>query len=420
MKPQPEQNMAVAVQARWIVPINAAPRRDACLTFADGRIVSVGENVSGRPAIDLGDVAILPGLINAHTHLEFSDLAQPWGEPQTGFADWIRTVVVGRRSRLQTSPQAPAQQPAHLLGIEESLAAGITNMGEIATAPVPYECYDAAPAELTVFRECLGLSEEQIEPLLAAAEAHLQQTPQPGALWQAGLSPHAPYTVHPRLFTGLVKLAATRRVPLAFHLAESQQEIELLESGTGPLRAMLEDFGVWNPQAFRSGTRPADFLRQATPDQCALWIHGNYLNEKELDLLAGMPRSSLVHCARTHAFFGHDPFPWEACRARGIRVVLGTDSRASNPDLNLWADLRLLRDVHGFDPAELLRMATLGAAAALGVSDSQGSLEPGKLANLAVFQLSDPDTADPLADLLQSANQAARTYVRGRQVWPRA
>ncbi len=402
-----------AVQARWILPIAAPPLEHACLTLSGGRIESVGPNTSGQPAEDLGNVVILPGLVNAHTHLEFSDLAQPWGQSGGGFADWIRTVVAGRRSRWETSPQ-----PAHPQGIAESLAAGITSLGEIATAPVPYECYHQAPVASTVFLECLSLAEDRIGEILAGAQAHLEQFSPNQDRCQPGLSPHAPYSVHPKLFAALTQLAHERSVPLAFHLAESEEEIQLLEQRSGPLREMLEEFGVWNPQAFAQRTRPGDFLRQVRPNQQALWIHGNYLNEDELDLLAGMPGSSLVHCARTHAHFGHIPFPWQACRERGIRIALGTDSRASNPDLNLWEDLRLLASTWSLRPGELLQMATLDAAAALGQAEELGSLAPGKWANLAVFPLSNSTTADPIEELLATATEASRTYVRGQQVWP--
>ena len=151
-------------------------------------------------------------------------------------------------------------------------------------------------------------------------------------------------------------------MPVALHLAETREELELLQSGTGPFVPMLQSFDAWHPDVIPRGTRPLDFLRALGQAHRALVIHGNYLNSEEITFLAALAaRMSLVYCPRTHAYFGHEPYPLASLLAAGVNVAVGTDSRASNPDLDLWEELRYLQRHFGdaVAPADVLRMATL-------------------------------------------------------------
>jgi cytosine/adenosine deaminase-related metal-dependent hydrolase len=224
--------------------------------------------------------------------------------------------------------------------------------------------------------------------------------------------------VHPDLLAGAVALSAAAQAPLAFHLAESREEMELLHSGGGPLRELLEGLGAWQPGAIRPGTRPLEYLRVLARADRALVIHGNYLDDAEIELLAGHAgRMSVVYCPWTHAWFDHPPYPLEKLLAAGAAVALGTDSRASSPDLSLLAEMRLAAARHPAVAAEVvLQLGTLRAAAALGRQAEMGSLEPGKLANLAVVALPQREAADPYELLLDSDLPVVRTYFRGQNV----
>ncbi|HJT34382.1 MAG TPA: amidohydrolase family protein, partial [Pirellulales bacterium] len=223
--------------------------------------------------------------------------------------------------------------------------------------------------------------------------------------WRAGLSPHAPYTVHPGLFNRLVALAAESSAPLAFHLAESSEEIELLATGQGLFHDVLAELGFWDPTAIPRGTRPLDYLRRlAASGVRALVIHGNYLADDEIDLLAAhADRMTVIYCPRTHAYFGHPRHPLPKLLAAGARVAVGTDSRASNPDLNLWEELRFVaRTFAELPPETVLRLGTIDAAHALGLGDECGSLEVGKRADLAIVPLEGRTSCEPHELLFES------------------
>jgi cytosine/adenosine deaminase-related metal-dependent hydrolase len=384
-----------------------------------GRIVEVGRR--GPPdARDLGNVAILPGLVNAHTHLEFSGLAAPLGAPGMGMVDWIDRVIQYRRegsgfgvqgsgvlrgaggAGRELAPHAPLaprpSPPAAILaaGLRESALAGVTTLGEIAQPGWPPDVFQAASVRCVVFQELIAPAAVRVAGQIEAARRHVEAA-RPAARWIAGLSPHAPYTVHARLLSAAVALSAERKVPLAMHLAEWREELELLRTGGGPLRRFLERIGAWDPTAFSVGTRPGDYLASLAGAERVLVVHGNYLAQDEIALVGRQAeRMAVVYCPRTHAYFRHDQYPLEKLLAAGARVCLGTDSRASSPDLSLLAEMRHVARHHPQLPkAQILRMGTLSGAEALGLAAETGSLEPGKAADLFVLSLPARNAADP-------------------------
>jgi cytosine/adenosine deaminase-related metal-dependent hydrolase len=242
------------------------------------------------------------------------------------------------------------------------------------------------PLHAAVFLETIGLAAEQQAARLAEASAHLTSArSQPAlaghAMPTVGLSPHAPYTVSWELFTELVRLAARHGAPVAMHLAETAAERELLAANSGPLREFLEAAGVWREAAFPRGATPLDYLRVLATVPRALVIHGNDLQTEEIEFLAARrARMTVVYCPRTHAYFQHPPHPIQKLLSAGVQVAIGTDSRASNPDLSLWEELRFLVHANLLAPQAALHAGTLAGASALGVQHDYGSLEVGKLA----------------------------------------
>ncbi len=428
-------------RARWVW---SAERwwEDARVTVAGRQIVSVGtERLAGE--IDLGDCVILPGLVNAHTHLEFSGLTAPLPYEKT-FASWIRNVVVWRRGEMAASARQAIQR-----GLAESAQAWVTLLGEIAThdwdAPTALNVSEVdlthAPAQspqLVVFREVLGLKPDAIQPQMADACRHLTvgaayrwegdapAQPREGEIsasqprlggslalpslalpsndwspnWTAGLSPHAPYSLSRELFSEVLDLAKQSRCPVAMHLAETREELELLATGTGPLAELFTEWGLWTTgqrAAFRS---PLEVLQQLSSLSRVLVIHGNYLTSEELDFLTGKDQFSVVYCPRTHSYFQHDLYPLAELLERGIRVALGTDSRASNPDLNLLSEVRHVAQQHPeIAPTTLLEMATTHGAEALGLGNSVGCIAPGLRADLCVLPIP-PGIRDPFEAVL--------------------
>ncbi len=190
-----------------------------------------------------------------------------------------------------------------------------------------------------------------------------------------------------------------------------------MTSGNGPFRDMLQRLGLWDPAMIPRGTRPLDYLRRMAADQGqALIIHGNYLVDDEIEFMARHRRTmSVVYCPRTHAYFGHARHPLPRLLASGANVALGTDSRASNPDLNLLEEMRCVRrQFDELSSATVLELGTLRGAEALGQASSFGSLETGKFANLAVVPLPDHDAADPHELLWAAAPNGIKSMYRGQ------
>ncbi len=358
-------------------------------------------------------MAILPGLVNAHTHLEFSRLSRPLGEPGMGFADWIRLVIDLFRQGPGTSPESVRR------GLQQSVRLGTTTLGEIARPGWPVDRFANAAVDATVFLELIAPTPDRVAGLLDLAPRHVRSS-DPAGHWRPGLSPHAPYSVVAELLTAAASLSATARTPLAFHLAESREELDLICRRSGPFCDGFEELGTCHPQRFAPGGRPLDYLRTLAIAHRALVIHGNYLDDEEIAFLAERARRmAVVYCPRTHAYFGHDPYPLEKMLAAGVTVALGTDSRASSPDLSMLAEMRFVAERYpqvGRDV--VLRLATLDAARALGRASEVGSLEPGKHADLAVVALPEGDAVDPHDLIFDSNEPVVATWYRGTRVAP--
>ncbi len=384
---------SVVYRAKWVVPVASPPIEGGFVGINSGVITSVSNT---RPidceVVDLadrfGDVALIPGLINAHTHLEFSDLDRPLGQTGIGFTDWVRKVVVHRMSGGSTESKAAAIRS----GIAESQEAGVVAIGEIATialgqesAPAfdlePYNMErDHGPIELTLFLEMLGRDPAAVPARTGLAGEWLERNH--GDSICAAISPHAPYSIHDDLLSGVIDLASKHSAPVAMHLAETRDELQLLHELDGPFVQLLKDFGVWFPETHRRGSRILDYLQQLARAPRSLVIHGNYLSEEEQKFIADRQESmSVVYCPRTHVFFGHDRYPLNELTEQGINVAIGTDSRASNPDLNLMAELRFVRDEFpDLSARDVLSLGTIAGAKALGIESRLGSIEVGKRA----------------------------------------
>jgi cytosine/adenosine deaminase-related metal-dependent hydrolase len=345
-------------------------------------------------------VALLPGLVNAHTHLEFSLLDQPLGEPGMPFPKWIGQVVEYRRTQakalmVETDGFQRFRRRAAERGLAELQAGAEAAVGEIATPGWPRECFPAAGLHVTLFLELLGLEASQQESLLKMAKSFVTDVQDAGSGLRPGLSPHAPYTASPELVKKVCELSAQERFPVAMHLAESLPEIELLASHSGPLVEQLQSMKAWHPGAVPRGIAPRDYLELLSTANRALVIHGNFLADSDWQFLAGRrDRMAGVYCPRTHTYFRHGRYPLSEMLAAGVRVAIGTDSLATSPDLSLLAELRhIAREHPAVPPEKILNLGTLAGAKALGLAERLGSITPGKYAALAVAQLASP--ADP-------------------------
>ncbi|MCC9644091.1 amidohydrolase family protein [Rhodopirellula sp. JC740] len=357
-------------RARWILPIESPPISDGMMVTCDGVIQSIGpyrEGFTEGTLNELGDVAVLPGLVNAHTHLEFSDLEKPIGEPGMELAEWIREVVAARFS-VSNETRLTRMKTGHA----EASGSGTGLIADIATPPI-HEFF----ADTISFAEVLGLSDERGNERTSQAEIHTAASSHANAL--SGISPHAPYSTPLPLIERCVRHAQEHNHPLAMHVTESPAERELLQSGGGPFAESLQSMGLQPEQHFPWSSRDpiSDLIRLLAQAPRSLIVHGNDLRTNEIETLAEFEHCSVVYCPRTHAFFGHAPHPVSELVNAGVNVALGTDSRASNPDLNLWGEVQhLLRHRQDIAPETVLRMATANGADALGLSSTHGRLAP--------------------------------------------
>jgi cytosine/adenosine deaminase-related metal-dependent hydrolase len=381
----------LVLTARWIFPVASGPIENGTISLKEGRIANVEPKAARTPDLDLGNAAIIPGLVNAHTHLDLSGLRGK-APPGPDFTGWLKSVIAHRRARLPEQVQDDARA-----GLAEALRHGTTLIADIAGEGATWAILAEARCRSVVFREILGLPAHRALPVWKEAMKWAAEHPDADSC-QAGLSPHAPYSVH----HSLIRAAANVGLINSIHVAETAAEIELLDQHRGPFVEFLSELGVWEEDGL---ARSIDWiLWQSSRSWSTLLVHGNYLPPD-----AAIPASAtIVYCPRTHAAFGHPPHPFREFLARGVRVALGTDSLASNPDLDLLAEARFIHErFPDFPGDQLLKLATLSGAEALRLGHEVGSLETGKSAELVVVALPDEEAVDPHRLLFEPKSAAA-------------
>jgi cytosine/adenosine deaminase-related metal-dependent hydrolase len=415
MNPTEHRLHCASYRARWIIPVSAPPIENGRLEVADERIVAVGRATSPMPSeVDLGDVAMLPGFVNAHTHLEltFCRGRVPY---RGAFTTWVRDLVALTRSGAAGDPGAAIDA-----GLRESAAAGVAALADIGHHAASLARWQNAPLQVTGFLEVLGMgprSRSAHERSLTSAVRLLNDTFTLGGCPISsegegvspntrrfspplGLSPHAPYSTAPEIYRDALAWCQQNRRPLCTHLAETREEVQFLADGTGPFRDLLEEWGLWDGSFTPLACSPIEYARRlGLLDARPLLAHVNYATDDDLAILA-TSSASVVYCPRTHAFFEHQPHRYRDMLTRGINVCLGTDSLASADSLSILDELRFLRQRDAALPHDqLLHMATLAGARALGLEHELGTLELGKRAAFTAIPLIHPATSDPAADV---------------------
>jgi cytosine/adenosine deaminase-related metal-dependent hydrolase len=371
--------------ADWLLPISDEPIRRGRVTAEAGRITAVGEGPAAH-ARETGPRAILPALVNVHTHLELSYLHErvPAG---TTFGQWVRTVMALRRE--YPDPSAPEILAAARQAIAAARSSGTGLIGDISNTLVTVPLLREMGMPAQVFHELLGFNVKDPAERVAAAKAAVAAAGEDVKGVRVTLAAHAPYSVSPDLFRAIRAAVDERPLPITtVHLGESADEIEFLKHGTGTFRTLLEELGVWSPGWNAPGTSPVGYLSDlGVLDRCSLVVHGVQFDGDALSRLAALD-VTVAACPRSNVYVGVGSPPLEAFYAMDVSVAFGTDSLASVADLNLFSELREARRLAPRVAArQLLRSATLTGAQALGFGDDYGSIEVGKRAALIAVRI---------------------------------
>jgi 5-methylthioadenosine/S-adenosylhomocysteine deaminase len=398
----------------WVLPVSDPPVAQGAVLVSDGAIAAIGGAADLRAqhgaekVLEFPGCAILPGFVNAHTHLEYSAF-RGFASP-SGFSLWILRLLRARR-RVGNEDWGAAA----LWGAHESLRNGITSIADTSYDGVAVaQAAQAVGLRARVYLELFGLEDTQLSTSLERLEASLDRArTMTGAAKGAaeavempvewGISPHAPYTVSQRLYKEAARFGRDAGLRLATHVAESRSEARLLSGSLSTLALAYKATGLWTGRGWKSPrTTPVQYVADTGalgPDM--LIVHAVQVNSDDIATLADSG-SAVAHCPRSNLQLRCGRAPVAEMKDAGISVGLGTDSLASNDSLDMFAEMRAAVEVSGarggreasLRPGTVLRMATLDGAQALGWGHLVGSLEMGKRADVVVVRLRAEDLSD--------------------------
>jgi len=410
------------LRAKAIFPVTAPPIEDGAVFIAGRKIRAVMPWKQLRPhlrekALDLGEVLLLPGLVNAHCHLDYTDMAGELSPPKT-FTDWIAAITAAK-----TGWGYSDYARSWLNGAHQLIKSGVTTVADIEAMPdlLP-EVWDATPLRVFSFLEMTGIKSRRA-PKDILREAIDKIDSLPHARNRALLSPHAPYSTLPELLQLTARVAQKRNWPVSVHVAESQQEFDMFQHARGDMHDWLKR-NERDPSDCGLGSPVAHLARQKLLGENVLAIHVNCLARGDATLLA-KNKTSVVHCPRSHDYFKHPAFQRARLADAGVNICLATDSLATvrktgrqKPELDMFAEMRALAGKEpNLSPAKILEMATVNGARALGLKGKIGELATGAFADLIAIPYSGKIQAVS-ETAIQHAGQVSASLIEGRWVVP--
>ena len=406
------------VRAKIVLPISQPPIREGAILISGNRIAAVGSwndlKSSGGEVVDLGDVIILPGLINAHCHLDYTDMAGMIAPPKS-FSGWIKELLA-----IKATWSYSEYAQSWINGAKMLARTGTTTVADIEAVPelLP-EVWSATPLrvvsllELTNVKSRLSATKMVHETTQKIESLH-------DAKCSAGLSPHALYSTSPELLKRSAEIAREKKWLISTHVAESAEEAEMFEHRRGALFDWLKT----QRDMSDLGVSPVELLhRQEMLGENFLAVHANYISNRDAALL-GKNGCSVVHCPRSHDYFGHKKFPQKILSAARVNISLGTDSLVSTTskskkklELNLFSEMQSFAKTNpDVSPETILRMATVNGARALNMAGRIGELSAGSFADLIALPFS--KSANPYESVVQNAAGILALMIDG--TWPKS
>src|SRR5438067_1288849 len=395
------------VRARVVVTMDGPPIDDGAVRVMNGRIAEAGKISEVAPAndeiIDFGDSVLLPGLINAHCHLDYTCLRGKIPR-QKSFTNWIR-VINAEKAKLIAEDYVTSINA----GFAEAQRFGTTTIANLTAFPELIAKINP-PIRTWWFAELIDVREPgRANEIVESATDSLKRTEN----W--GLAPHAPFTASENLSRDCQEIALRENILLTTQLAESHEEMEMFRDASGPLYQFMKEIGREMTDCGYD-TPLARFLGRLGDASLSGWIiaHLNELSESDFDLLReSQHKFSIAHCPRSRAYFRHMAFQLEKLQALGVNICLGTDSLASNDDLNLFAEMRAFqKEFPKVSPERILEMVTVNPARALLQEKTLGKIRPGFLADMIALPFT--KKADPYETILNFAGGTSWMMVEGK------
>ena len=405
------------ILARKILPITSPDIENGALLIKKTKIEDLGtqkmilRKYPKERVVDLKDKLIMPGLLNIHAHLELSWLRDVIGE-KSNFFEWVMELVELRRKEVKDIATESAAD-----GLREAIKTGTTCIADTTSleTSVPYLIKSGIRA--MIYLEILGMDESRADDILEVLQSRLDSLDTLPDRIMTGLSPHAPYSVSGKLFRMLSKFSSTNGLCLSTHLSETKDEYLHMRGRPSALDGYMKRFG-WDTFKPNRGRTSVSFVNKYNLLSNCIAVHCVHVNNRDIALLKSA-RASVAHCPRSNHYLNAGLAPISEMLDAGVNVGIGTDSLASNLDLNMWNEMRFAYLVNNLPARKVFEMATINGAKALRIDEVTGSLEPGKDADIIAIDTPASTLKDPYQRLLLDTERddIALTMVQGKAIY---
>ncbi|OGL47269.1 MAG: hypothetical protein A2W05_09440 [Candidatus Schekmanbacteria bacterium RBG_16_38_10] len=401
------------LRAKFVVPDSKTVIENGIIEIDGDYIINVGRysKTSNKKTLDLGNTIVIPGLVNAHCHLEFSALQ---GKVRNGIPlhKWILRCI-----ELQKLWKREDWIKSVRMGLQMLAKNGITSVGDVCRRNYLLNILKIDQIRKVVFYEAINTSNTTAHITLREVEKTLQNM-RPTNTFTLGVSPHSPYTVSQKLYKLLKNLSENYKVPLATHISETKEEVEFLMHRKGALAELIKYTNISYPFYKVPMLTPIEYLRKmGILSRNVNLIHANYLSRNDINIIADSG-ASVTFCPGSHEYFHHDRHPIAKLLTKGITVALGTDSLASNIDLSILREMAIVRKIYRVAPYHIFDMATSNGAKALFRNKRLGLIRKKYIADLTCLTITRNIRKQDIFDFLCSnPKDVAMTMVGGKIIY---